>query len=71
MKHEYWKEAKARATGRLDNAMDFFAPMFEVPQQQQQHAVTSSGSISGSRSSGSGGAGSPVQNIAPPPYTKN
>jgi hypothetical protein len=29
IKPEEWVEAKARATGRLENAMAFFAPIFE------------------------------------------
>jgi hypothetical protein len=67
MKPEYWNEAKARATGKLENEMDFFASIFEGPSSQQ--GVTSSRSVPGPisesafryRSGGSGGA--------PPPYT--
>jgi hypothetical protein len=65
-----WYEAKARATGQLENAMTFFAPIFERSRRQQASdtsAVASSGSLS-EYTSGSG-AGSSTWSIFPPPYS--
>ena len=62
---EEWNEAKARATGQLDNAMAFFAPIFQPPIPRIYiTTVTRFGSIS-RRWSSSGDSG-PAQIIDRP-----
>ena len=66
---EEWNEAKARAAGHLENAMAFFAPMFEDGPQRRAPGTVSSEYRAGS--SKRSGAGSSTRRIAPPPDTEN
>jgi hypothetical protein len=65
-----WREAKARATGQLENAMAFFAPIFELSRRQQASGTSTIASPgSPSRCTCGSGAGSSTWSISPPPYS--
>jgi hypothetical protein len=70
IKPQEWREAKARATGQLENAMIFFAPIFEQSRRQQASGIsTVASSESQSRYTCGSGAGSSTWSISPPPYS--